>query len=441
MKRRTFLEAMAAASAAVSANLRGYPSWAFGQQPQRTENNPVLVVIYLRGGQDQLNTIIPYNDSSYYEIRPTIALPAEKVIKLDDQWGFHPALAPLKPFYDQKRVAVVINSGSTDSTRSHFDAQDNMEYAAAGNRSTRGGWLNRYLAAKEASEAEEKSSVPQPEFRALAMQELLPRSLRGSYPVVAVPPNLDQLQGVVDLFEGFYAGDDSPPMPATADRTGETKGGIEADPVMASGKETIATLRRLRQLLQDEYRVSGSLFDQRAGRKAVQEYPGDHFARRMQEMAKVIKAGVGLEVAATDINGWDHHIRMGSDNGALNQMLTFLAQGLAAFMNDLGPHLDRTLILVCTEFGRVCKENGNYGADHGHGGAMWLLGGRVQGGKIYGDWKGLDSGALYEKRDLPVTTDFRAIFAEVLQRHMLFEVPPTFFPSFRPPRAPIGLFG
>ena len=439
MKRRSFLKTAAVTSAAISAKLGGFHAWpAFGQQPPRPTDNPVLVVIYLRGGQDQLNTIVPYNDSRYYEIRPRIALPQEKVITLDDQWALHPAMAPLKPFYDQGRFAMVVNSGSPHTTRSHFDAQDFMEYAAPGDRTVRDGWLNRYLSATEPED--EKQGDGEPELRAVAMQELLPRSLRGSYPVVAVPSNLDQLQEVLDLFEGFYGGDESRDAAGALGEASNVKRGIEADPVMASGRETIHTLRRLRQLLEGEGRPARSRRDDDVRATAFQEYPGGHFARRMQSLARVIKSGVGLQVAATDINGWDHHVRLGSDNGAMDRMLSFLSEGLAAFMNDLGPDLDRTVILLCTEFGRVCKENGNDGADHGHGGAMWLLGGRVQGAKIYGDWTGLEPSALNEKRDLPVTTDFRAVFAEVLREHMKFELPPTFFPDYRLPRKTIGLF-
>ena len=425
MKRRTFLKA---ASGAVCLNIAGFRAAARAQFSPR--DNPVLVVIYLRGGQDQLNTIIPYNDRRYYEIRPTVSVPEEQAIRIDDQWAFHPALKPLKEWYDQGKVAAVVNSGSPHATRSHFDAQDFMEYAAPGNRTVRDGWLNRYLAA---TVPEAKKEYWLPELRSLAMQELLPRSLRGRYPVLAVPSKLDNLGEVLDLFEGFYGGDEKRDIREFLRQATNVRSGIDADPVMTSGRETIYGLRRLRQVLEGE----GA--EERLGQTAVQEYPAGHFASRMQKLARAIKAGVGLEVAATDINGWDHHIGLGSDDGALNRMLTFLAEGLAAFMGDLGTDLDRTVVLVCTEFGRVCKENGNAGSDHGHGGPMWLLGGKVNGGKIYGNWTGLKESALYQKRDLPVTTDFRDIFTEVLQGHMKFDVPDGFFPDYKPTQG-LGLF-
>ncbi len=436
MKRRNFLKTAAATSAALSAQYVGYHvSGAASPRDSNARNNPVLVVIYLRGGQDQLNIFVPHGDPSYYKIRPTIAVPKQKLVRLDDFWGLHPALSPLKPYYDSGRFASVINSGSPHSTRSHFDAQDFMEYAAPGDRSIRDGWLNRYLSATasrpntnplKSGNTKTKSKKDTLELRALAMQELLPRSLRGSEPVLAAPENLEQLNDVLDVFEGFYT-DGSKPTHGGSFKT-------EPDPVLASGRDTIDSLRRLQQILK------GHSQDRELGTKAVQEYPGGYFASRLQKLARVIKQDVGLEVCAMDVNGWDHHIGLGSTDGALNRMLTFVAQGLATFMKDLGPHLDRTLIMLNTEFGRVCKENGNAGADHGHGGAVWLLGGGLKGGKIFGDWTGLEEKTLYKKRDLPVTTDFRAVFTEVLQNHMKFEVNKGFFPNYRLPKTELGLF-
>lgn len=436
MKRRRFLKSAAATSAALSIPWSGYHvSGAMAKRSFRASDNPALVVIYLRGGQDQLNVFVPHGESRYYDIRPTIAIPKEKMVRLDEFWGLHPAMEPLKPFYDQGRFAAIINSGSPHSTRSHFDAQDFMEFAAPGNRTIRDGWLNRYLSATASGEAEKKGSANsktnEPELRALAMQELLPRSLRGRFPVVAAPNNLDQLAGVLDLFEPFYR-DQSAKLDGSLKRPTGLKPSAETDAILAAGQETIDSLRRLKGLLNEN--------EQPGTGASLPQYPSGYFGDRLQKLARVIKAGVGLEVCATDINGWDHHIGEGSVDGAMNRMLTFVAQGLAAFMKDLGPHLDRTLIMLCTEFGRVCKENGNAGTDHGHGGAVWLMGGRLNGGKIYGNWTGLDEAALYKKRDLPVTTDFRAVFSEVLQHHMKFEVQKGFFPDYRSPKDELGLF-
>jgi uncharacterized protein (DUF1501 family) len=428
MKRRTFLKTAAVTSGAVCMNVGGFHAAARAQSAPG--DRPVLVVIYLRGGQDQLNTIIPHKDPRYYEIRPSVSVQEENSIALDDQWAFHPALEALKPWYDKGKVAAVINSGSPHSTRSHFDAQDFMEFGAPGQRTVSDGWLNRYLAA---SVPEANKGYGLPELRTLAMQELLPRSLRGRYPVLAVPNDLGGLQEVLDLFEGFYGSDEKKDLAKFLKQSTNLRGGIDADPVMTSGRETIYGLRRLQEVLEDdgEDALTGTAF---------QEYPAGHFAKRMQKLARAIKSEVGLEVAATDIGGWDHHIGLGSVDGALDRMLRFLSEGLSAFMTDLGSDLDRTMVLVCTEFGRVCKENGNAGADHGHGGAMWLLGGNVNGGKIYGKWTGLQQSVLYQKRDLPVTTDFRDVFAEVLQGHMKFDVPDGFFPDYRAKVDGLGLF-
>ena len=458
MKRREFLMNASAGAISATAGLSASHNLFANQQQadgkRKLFANPAVVVIFLRGGQDQLNTFVPYTDKTYYKIRPTIAIPKEEVVKLNNRWGLHPAMKPLKKYFDSGQFAAVINSGSPHPTRSHIDAQDFMEYGAPGMRTIRDGWLNRYLAATANPRGQDPSRL-----RGLAMQERLPRSMRGSASVVAVPPNLREIDEVLDLFEDFYQGGDPQALSATINsatknqsgtksrkslRSSQRKqqtSGIMADPVMASGIQTVQGLRTLRQLL---YGKDNSTYESNRAASiegsAVQEYPGGWFASRLKALARVIKADVGLQVAATDINGWDHHIGLGSTDGALNRMLAFLSEGLAAFMEDLGPDLDRTLIVVSTEFGRVAKENGNDGSDHGHGGATWLLGGRVKGGQIYGKWTGLEPSELFQKRDLQVTTDFRDIYADVLRKHMNFELPDGFFPGYTPSAKGLGLF-
>ena len=450
MKRRDFLKNTSLAAATSGLTL-SFNSESQANQAQSSKQ-PIIVMIYLRGGQDQLNAVVPYTDSTYYKIRPTIAIPKEQVLRLDDQWGLHPALEPLKKFYEVGKVAPVINSGSPHPTRSHFDAQDFMEYAAPGYRTVRDGWLNRYLQATKNPRIKE----PNTEFiRSLAMQERLPRSLRGKYPVVAVPPNLREMDEVLDVFEDFYSDGDPEKIKFTIEGLkknnqgpGKSKknnpaGPVAVDPILASGKFTIQYLRRLRQLLYGEQKPTyGSSRDIAIGGEGTfQEYPGGWFASRLQALARIIKADVGLQVAATDINGWDHHIGLGSLDGTLNRMLSFWAEGIAAFMEDLGPILNRTLILVSTEFGRVCAENGNDGSDHGHGGLTWLMGGKVKGGKVYGEWTGLEPSELNQSRDLKVTTDFRDIYAEVLRKHLNHEPDENFFPGYKPSKTGLGLFG
>ncbi len=458
MKRRDFLNNAGAGAVSVGAGLAATNnSLAFQPKKESVSDlfpDPVVVMIFLRGGHDQLNTFVPHSDKTYYKIRPTIAVQKEDVIKLDNRWGLHPAMKPLKRFYDEGRFAAVINSGSPHPTRSHFDAQDFMEYGAPGLRTVSDGWLNRYLTATANPRGEDPKKL-----RSLAMQERLPRSMRGTYPAVAVPPNLREIDEVLDLFEDFYSGGDPEALSvvaraATRKQSGTTSRkslksrdrkkadmGLMTDPIMASGTQTIQGLRRLREIL---YGGESGTYQSPRGSVAegttFQEYPGGWFASRLKSLAKVIKSDVGLTVAATDINGWDHHIGMGSTDGTLNRMLSFLSEGLAAFMDDLGPDLDRTLIVVSTEFGRVAKENGNDGADHGHGCATWLLGGQVKGGRVYGRWTGLEPSELFQKRDLKVTTDFREIYADVLRKHMKFDLPANFFPGYTPSEKGLGLF-
>lgn len=365
---------------------------------------PALVVVFLRGGLDALNTVIPYADPRYRELRPTIAVAAEAgddgpgVVRLDDTFGLHPALAGLEPLWRARRLACVLATGSPHPTRSHFDAQDFMEYAAPGLRTVREGWLNRWLQATRGGG----------ELRAVAMQGLLPRALRGSHPVLAIPEAklLARADRVLDLFEDVYGAGE----PAAAD-----------DAVVGAGRETVAALRRYT-----------SIVEAAAARET--SYPTGRLGQRLRDVASLLHADVGLQVAALDVQGWDHHAGEGGVDGTLAAMLRELGDGLAAFAADLGPRLERTLVLVLSEFGRTARENGNRGTDHGHGGLALLLGGAVKGGRVHGRWDGLDDRALYMGRDLPVTTDFRDVMAAALRGHLGFDPPADFFPAHRPGR-------
>ena len=378
-----------------------------------------LVVVYLRGGQDPLNTIVPYGVERYYEIRPTIAIPRPGgqepggVIPLDTGFGLHPALAPLKPLWDAKLFAPILNVGSPHPTRSHFDAQDFMEYAAPGLRTVRSGWLNRYLQLTADPDGKE------PVLRALAMQGLLPRGLRGDYPVLAVPdmpPMRDG--GVLDAFERLYG----QPKPAMADdEKGRRAEDARHDAVKATGRATIRALRHYHEVQGRKTRTPAGV-----------AYPRSRFGSKLQRIAKVIKAGEPLDVACADYTGWDHHANEGGSEGTLARKLADLSAALAAFMSDIGDHAERTVVLTMTEFGRTCRENGNGGTDHGHGGLMFALGGPVRGGEIHGRWRGLDDKHLYQGRDLQATTDFRDVMAEVLVAHLGVKLPRGFFPEYRP---------
>lgn len=414
LHRREFLKVtgMGAAAAAVSGPLR-----LLSQESTRAQSaTRSIVCIYLRGGMDALNALVPHGDRRYYEIRPTIAIPAKEdedgpgILPLDATFGLHPSLKALKPLWDAGRFAPVICSGSPHQTRSHFDAQDFMEYAAPGLRGITAGWLNRYLTATKARAEKEKTG----DFllRAMAMQPLLPRSLRGDFPVLAVPERrvLDN-DKVLDTFDDVY-GPDGPK---------ETEMGRRAeDPVVESGRETLETLRKYKEALK---RQSGA---------KRPDYPSGPLGSKLKDIASILQADIGLEAACVDVGGWDHHTAEGGQVGTISTMLKNLADSIASFTTDLGDRLDRTLVMVMTEFGRTCRENGNTGTDHGHGGVMFMVGGKVRGGKIHGTWNGLEDKSLYEARDLPVTTDFRDLFAEALRNHMAWDPPKGFFPDYQP---------
>jgi len=379
---------------------------------------PAMVIVFLRGGADALNVIVPHGESAYYDLRPTIAIPPKDtdetrgVIELDKTFGLHPALSALHPYWESKQLAGIVNVGSPHPTRSHFDAQDFMEYAAPGSRTVRDGWLNRYLERTDAL----MSLAHGERLRALAMQGLLPRSLRGKVPVLAVP---DQRvladDAVLDLFGPLYeeekgkggAGESMDPRPDAEDS------------VLETGRKTVETLKRFREIVKQPD-APGSA-----------KYPKNPLAAKLAAIAKVIRADEGLEIAAIDVGGWDTHANQGGNEGSMARLLGGLGDSLAAFAADLGPLMDDTLVVTMSEFGRTCKENGNYGTDHGHGGFMFLLGGSVAGGRIHGKWSGLAEGTLYQGRDLHVSTDFRDVFAEVLRGHFRFKVPKGFFPDHR----------
>ena len=425
--RRDFLKAgalFAAAAAAPGALARRAFAATRGDSGPNT-----LVSIFLRGGADPLNVFVPYGDDGYHAARPTLAMTEEDgLVPLDDVFALHPALASWKELWDQGLLAPVVCAGSPHPTRSHFDAQDWMEFAAPGDRTVRDGWLNRYLAATATEDASE--------FRALAMQELLPRSLRGRYPVLAVPQNLDRRRAgkTLDLFDDFYGdGSDLMEGPSMAGPRDDDDTGV-----VESGRMTIETLRRFQEIVGKGDRGGRrSARERRRDRErtvaeSASAFPSSRFGRRMETIAKVIQADAGLEVVGLDYGGWDDHTNEGATDGRMADRLGDLGPAIAAFCRALGPRMERTTIVLMSEFGRTVRENGNDGTDHGHGGAMVVIGGGVKGGRIHGDWRGLASSALYQGRDLPVTTDFRDVQAAVLENVLGFDLPKGFFPGYQP---------
>ena len=355
----------------------------------------VLVTIFQRGAVDGLNMIVPFGDSEYYNLRRSIAIkkPNENggAIDLDGYFGLHPAMKPLENLWKDKKLAIVTAAGSPDNTRSHFDAQDYMESATPGVKSTRDGWLNRVVQSTEA-----KNASP---FRAVSMTQTLPRSLYGKAPAVAMTNLAD-----FAIKAGTY--------------TVHLKGGFEGlyqaranDSLSTTGKETFEAVNFLKEANPAQYAAENG---------AV--YPNTDLGRSLKQIAQMIKAGVGLEVAFAESKGWDTHTNQGQANnssqGQLANLLRDFGGSIAAFATDLGKRMDDVVVVTMSEFGRTARENGSRGTDHGHGNSMLILGNTVRGGKVYGDWRGLSADKLYEGRDLDVTTDFRDVFAEAAYKHM-----------------------
>ena len=369
------------------------------------KKNKVLVVVFQRGGMDGLNAVIPFKDPAYYKLRPTIAVaePAsgtERAIDLDGYYGFHPALAPLKPLFTGGRLAIVQAVGSPDNTRSHFDAQDYMESGVPGVKSVRDGWLNRLL----------QDDVDGGPFRATALSFRTPRILSGEAPSLTLTS--------VDEFR-------------------------LRDPLLAPALEqryAAASDRMLRSSAADLFEAMKVLKTAEAstGPAKGAPYPAGRFAASLKEVARLVKSNVGLEIAFTEIGGWDTHVGEGGATGQIANRLKELAEGMAAFARDLGDRMEDVVLLTLSEFGRTARENGNRGTDHGHANVMFVMGGKVNGGKVYGRWPGLDPDALYEARDLALTTDFRSVCSEVLARHLSRKNLTKVFPGYQA-SAPLGI--
>jgi uncharacterized protein (DUF1501 family) len=365
---------------------------------QSSSRKKVFVVVFQRGGMDGLNVVIPFKDRAYYQLRPNIAVaePAageQRAIDLDGFYALHPALASLKNLYDKGQLAIVHAAGSPDNTRSHFDAQDYMELGTPGIKTTADGWLNRYLNEKYIGESP---------FRGLALGAQTPRMLAGIAPTLTLS-SIEEFrlrnQSMGGALQKLYANSSDPLFQKGA----------------ASLFDAMATLRRV------ETKIPAS----------TASYPNDRFATAMRQIARLIKADVGVEIAFAESEGWDTHVAQGGATGQLANRLRELGDGLAAFHQDLGERMEDVVIVTLSEFGRTARENGNRGTDHGHANVMFVMGGRVRGGKVYGRWPGLAAELLYEGRDLDLTTDYRAVCSEVVTRHLGQRDLSKVFPGFR----------
>jgi uncharacterized protein (DUF1501 family) len=362
-----------------------------------------LVVIFQRGAADGLNIVVPHGEPGYYAMRPTINIPKKSVLDLDGFFGLHPAMASFEPLWKQKHLAIVHAAGSPDPTRSHFDAQDFMESGTPGVKVTDDGWLNRALHELSVVSGKDKSA-----FRAIALGPSLPRILSGKEPAVAIN-NLND----------FSVGGKNPNAAANAN-TFEAMYDHSVDTVLpGAGQETFDAVKTLKAADPAHYTPA-----------ADANYPKGRFGDGLKQLAQLIKANLGVQVAFADIGGWDHHVNEGSIQGQIANVLGDFSRSIAAFWTDLGDLGEDTVVVTMSEFGRTARENGNRGTDHGHANVMFVLGGPVKGGKVYGQWPGLDQSQLYEGRDLAVTTDFRLVLSEVVSRYLGNKDLKTVFPGF-----------
>jgi len=384
MKRRDFLHAAAAGAVLLPF---GRQAWA-ATLPDGGPTKNKMIVVMLRGAVDGLSVVAPYADANYYRMRPAIAVPRpgqeNGAIDLDGYFGLNPALSSLQPLWRDNKLAFVHASGSPDPTRSHFDAQDYLESGTPGRKATQDGWMNRML-----------GGLPGPitPTRAVAIGPLMPRILTGRAEASNIASGaagsrataLDRPQ-VGDAFDKLYAGDDR-------------------------------YSKAYQQSQQTHQEVMISLDDEMAAASGGAPLPNG-FPDDAERLAKLMRKDPNIQLAFLAVGGWDTHANQGMVKGQLANRLNPLGVGLANLAQQLGPMFDDTTIVVMSEFGRTAKQNGNNGTDHGHGNVMWIIGGKVNGGKVYADWQGMEDNRLHEGRDLPVTTDFRQVLAQIGERHL-----------------------
>ena len=418
MQRRAFVKSGALALVTLGLSPSFLRRTAFGAELMRAPKGKTLICLFQRGAADALNIVVPHGDKSYYGLRPSIAIPRpsglsrtvsrDAAIDLDGFFGLHPSLAPFKPLYDRGILAPVHAVGSPSATRSHFDAQDYMETGTPDIKGTQDGWLNRYLAVQ--GTCDECKASP---FRAVSLTQQTPRIMEGASEVVAM--------NSLSEFTVRASGSQAERLEALY-RTGS------ADLIHGAGAEMFEAVKMLKAANPQKYAPQNGA-----------EYPRSQFGQRLLQIAQLIKADVGLEIAFADVGGWDTHVNQGAATGQLALRLDEFAKSIAALVTDLGDRMGDVLVLTMSEFGRMARENGNRGTDHGHAGALFVIGGDVKGGKVHGNWPGLETEQLYEGRDLALTTDFRSVFSEVTSRHLGATRLEAIFPGFAVKQGWLGL--
>jgi len=379
--------------------------------PAPVVDNPggsTLVCIFLRGGADTLNMIVPFGDDDYYRNRPSLSIAApgkggEAAIRIDDFYGFHPKMSPLAPIYKEGRLGVVQAVGSDNLTGSHFEAQDQIEHGEGFGNSLGGGWLGRHLRSRS-------REVDSP-VSGIAIGSTLPESLRGA-------PSATALRSLDDVQLPVSSGN-----PKAVSRALAKLYAAEVGIIGEQGKVTLDLLHRVEQL-------RGKTYTPAAGA----QYPKDELGAGLREIARIIKASLGLEVACIDFGGWDTHFFQGTATGLQASQIDSLSRGLAAFDTDLKGYHDKVTTIVMTEFGRRLYENTSAGTDHGRGFALMAMGERIRGGKIHGAYPGLkEEPSLPGPGGMEVKIDYRAVLSEILVHtmgtHNVAEVFPGFVPQ------------
>jgi uncharacterized protein (DUF1501 family) len=401
MYRRQFLQQSGFAAGATILALASHGWMARAATPQRKR----LIVVFLRGAVDGLNVVVPYREAGYYSARPKIAIPKpgqpNGALKLDDTFGLHPALESVFPLWQQGSLAFIHACGSPDETRSHFDAQDYMESGTPGLKKTADGWMNRLLATLSGRNI----------IQAVNVGATTPRILSGPMAIASLssgrnaarPLPLDNTL-VSSAFDQLYQ---------------------NRDALSQAYQEGQQARQALLKDLDAEAKMANNGAPLPFG-----------FATDTQRLARVMRQDSRVQLAFLALGGWDTHINQGSSQGQLARNLEALGKGLAVLQQELGPVYAETTIVVMSEFGRTVAENGNGGTDHGHGNAMWVMGGPIKGGQVYGQFPGLQSNQLHQGRDLAITTDFRTVIGSLLSQHLQLSSAQMakIFPSYRAPQ-------
>lgn len=382
--------------------------------PALYKRRKVLVTIFQRGAMDGLMAVTPFADPHLRQHRPRLAMSAahasgdDALLDLDGRFGLHPALRPFAPYFEEGRLAIIHGVGSPHTTRSHFDAQDYMETGTPGRKGTASGWLNRAVGLMG------HDATP---FQSIALTPSLPRALYGEAPALAVA-NLDDFDMTTP---GAMGG-------------GQTTGqSLEAlyqhtsqELLRGAGSDTFEAMRVLESVRRQAYRPTGGA-----------QYPNSPLGTSLRQIAQLIKADIGLEVAFAESSGWDTHVQQGTARGSFARQADDLARAITAFWIDLGDAQDDVTVMTMTEFGRTVAENGSGGTDHGRGSCLFVLGNTVEGGRVHGTVPVLAPEHLEDRRDLPVTTDFRAVFAEVAGQHLGIAQDAALFPGWHGTRLPL----